>query len=649
MSAAAVRDWLSAAELAALGVPGIPATAAKVHELSLREGWGARQDQNGEPLVRRRAGKGGGNEYHVSLLPRPVRAHLGWQADSAPALQLPANDDDRRRAAWEWFDGQPKTVKAEAERRASTLDRVEALVAAGFAKSAAIAEVGAGADVSQPTLWRWYALVDGVDRSDWLPALAPRRAGGRPTGDVDPDLWRLLTSDYLRPSRPSFASCHRRAAKTARELGKELPDQQALWRKFKREVPADVVKLKRYGVEALRRSIPPQQRSVADLHAMEVVNIDGHKFDVWVTADNGSVVRPVLIAIQDIYSRKVLAWRLALSEDAATARLVFADLFERYGIPKGLLSDNGRAFASKWLTGGIATRYRFKVKPDEQQGVLTTLGIKIHWARPYRGQSKPIERAFRDFCDDLAKHPAFEGAYTGNGPNNKPENYGARAVPWEEFERRVAEGIAEHNARAGRRTETANGGSFDQVFEASYLKSPIRRATEFDLRIALMPAERVRADKGTGAIKLLGNSFWSPEASALAGLLCTVRFDPENLQRPIHVYDAKDRFLLTVPAWEKTGFLDVKAAKERARLEARVKRATRDKAEALGLLTAHEVAAALPDAPASPEPPTPKIIAPVRVRGGAMRKLAPLPVDASEPAFIDRFQAGVTRLRPANE
>lgn len=74
------QEWFSAAELAALSLPGIPAVAGKVQELSLREGWGARIDDAGKPLVRRRQGKGGGNEYHVSLLPGPAQSVIGWSA-----------------------------------------------------------------------------------------------------------------------------------------------------------------------------------------------------------------------------------------------------------------------------------------------------------------------------------------------------------------------------------------------------------------------------------------------------------------------------------------------------------------------------------------------------------------------------------------
>src|SRR5690606_21666117 len=108
-----------------------------------------------------------------------------------------------------------------------------------------------------------------------------------------------------------------------------------------------IVTLRRKGEEALRRSIPSQRRRVEDLHALECVNIDGHKFDVFVTPPRGgNPIRPVMVAIQDVRSSRVLAWRVGETESAALARLAFADLFRDYGIPKHAVLDNGRGFAS---------------------------------------------------------------------------------------------------------------------------------------------------------------------------------------------------------------------------------------------------------------------------------------------------------------
>src|SRR3546814_18980730 len=107
--------------------------------------------------------------------------------------------------------------------------------------------------------------------------------------------------------------------------------------------------------------------------------------------------------------------------------------------------------------GGAKTRIRFKVRDEDPTGLLVALCFTNHWAKPYRGQSKPIERGFRDLCDAVAKHPAFEGAYTGNRPAAKPENYGSKAVDLDTFLAVWNEGMAAHNKRPGRRTEKAMG------------------------------------------------------------------------------------------------------------------------------------------------------------------------------------------------
>lgn len=605
------KIWFTAAEIADLSLPGLPRTKRKVNERADIENWALATAEDGAPLARARKGRGGGVEYHLSILPDAARAELVKRGVSlAPAHDsaapgIAANDDiiagrGGHGQLWSWFDAQSDKVKDEARRRAMILNSVGTYVESGLDATRAVQNVAASAGVSVSTIWNWSALVRGVPAADRLPHLAPRRKGGGKEAAVDGDLWQMLLSDYLRLARPSFLTCYRRVEDVAKTMGLSLPHAKTLQRKLEAEVPAQVITLRRKGVEALRKMLPPQIRSVADLHAMELVNIDGHKADVfvnWGRDANGKDIirRPIIVAIQDVHSRKFLAWRVAESEDMVTARLVFADLFRKWGIPKGLLADNGRAFASKWLTGGSRTRFRFKIREEDPVGLLVNLGVTVHWAKPYRGQSKPIERGFRDFCDAIARHPAFEGAYTGNTPLAKPENYGSKAVDLETFIQVFDAGVAEHNRRLGRRTEMGAGQhSFDDVFAASYARSTVARATEEQLRLALFAADQVSTDRTTGSVKLAGNSYWTEQLAAVAGEKVTIRFDPEDLMQPVHVYDRAGRFLSTAPIQRATGFLDMGQAKERQRLERRHQRATREAAEALNLLSAAELVSRLP-------------------------------------------------------
>ncbi|MDP1967154.1 MAG: transposase domain-containing protein, partial [Reyranella sp.] len=638
-----------AAELAELALPGLPRVKRKINEVARARRWALEVDAAGFALARPRAGqRGGGLEYHHTVLPAAAATELVKRGLAVPENVVIAHPRPADQL-WSWYERQSETVKTEAQARLEATNAVAELEARGSTRSAAVAVTAAARSVSPATLWLWLRMIKGAEPGDHLPRLAAQRQGGGARATIDPRVWTLFLSDYLRPSAPTLASCYERAKAFAVDAGIEIPHQKTFARRLDQDVDGRLVVARRSGQDALRATIPHQRRSVADLHAMELVNIDGHKWDVFVRWPNGTVARPMMVALQDIQSRKFLAWRIGETESAVLTRLALGDLFKRFGIPDGILLDNGRAFASKWITGGSKTRFRFKIRAEEPTGLLTALGVKIHWALPYRGSSKPIERGFRDFCDAIAKHPAFEGAYTGNRPDAKPENYGSRAIDLEVFKRIVERGIAAHNARPGRRTEMAAGRSFDAVFEESYAQASVRRAGPEQLRLALLAADQVTADRKSGEVSLYGNRYWSDALYAVAGQRLTVRFDPDDLQSEVHVYTADGAFLATAPVIAATGFLDADAAKRRARQEADVKKKAKALAAAEDLLSADQIAAMLPDADDEDTTPRPAAVRPVRARGVAMA--AARPAEHRAPLidkFADAMEANAPRpKRPA--
>lgn len=625
----ASRAWFTAAELADLALPGLPADKRSLNRRARDERWQLRFDAAGEPLARKRAARGGGIEFHVSLLPGSARLAL-IERGLVAAKPAPVEVESASVAAWRWFEGQTEKTKAEATRRAAIIAEIELLEEAGMTRTNAAAEAHRRHSVATSTIWNWFALVEGVPRADRLPALAPRRKGGGAEAEMPDDLWRIFISDWLRPEAPTLTSCYARTAAIAATQGIKLPNERSIRRKIEREIDPRIILQCRGGRDALNRSIPDNRRTLEGLHAMQLVNVDGHQFDVFVKTEDGRVIRPVLLAIQDVYSRKMLAWKLDESENYLATRLAFLDLFKNYGIPAECLLDNSRTFAGKQLTGGARTRYRYKVRADEAAGLLTSLGIKIRFATIYHGQSKPIERTFRDLADTIARSPECAGAYTGNKITAKPSNHGSRAVEWDEFVRIVDRGIALHNARLGRKAGVCAGRSFDQTFAESYAVAPIGKATPDQLRIAMLTAEQVRCDSRTGEIKLYGNRYWSPECGRLHGQRVTVRFDPADLMREIHIYALDGRYLTAAPLIADTGFLDVAGANAVKKRRAEYRRLIREGAEAEQLLAAHEIAAMQADIIEAPIA-APSVIRPVRHRG----TVAALKV-AEAPAHVER-------------
>ena len=595
------REWFTAAEIAAAKSPELPGSERNITALAVASGWRA------DPAKARRAAKrGGGWEYHVSALPPAAQARLTLlQLHDEPA------QTDASKARWARFEALSNTQKEECQRRLSALARLDTLKRAGRTSTAAAALTAAEFDTSPATIFNWQKLVTGLARADWLAALAPAYKATAQFADCHPKAWEIVTSDWLRPEKPAFSACYRRMRKVASANGwLPIPSERALRRRLEAEVPRGVAMLARDGRDKAKTLFPAQRRIRTHLHAMQAVNMDGHKIDVFVLLTDGRVIRLQLIALQDLFSGMIVAWRLAESENKETVRLVIGDMVERHGIPETIYLDNGRAFASKWITGRMPNRFRFKIRDEDPQGLLTTLGVEVHWTTPYSGQSKPIERAFRDLAEEIGKHPICAGAYTGNRPDAKPENYGSKAIPEAVFREHVARQIDEHNRRPGRTSAACAGRSFLETFEAS-LAAPstlIRWPSAAQKALWLTAAERVRTKRGSGEIELYGNRYWAVELNEHAGQHVTVRFDPDALQQPVSVYTADDRLICRADCVAAVGFDDVDAARATARDRGALLKALKEHERLRGKLSADELGRLMGGEPAPvPAPMPPKV------------------------------------------
>lgn len=587
MKAEPEKIWWSADELVEARLPDMPSTKRRINARA--EDW-----RRVPSAVRRREGRGGGWEYHWSVL--PLAAQQALLADTFHARKREAVDRD---AAWAAFESLTTEAKEVAADRLNMICEVETLNAAGLTKTGAVHEVGRVHGVSARTIFNWFTLIEGISEEDRLAYLVPRQQLAEKPSKVtiDPEFFALVKSDFLRLEQPSFTACYERATRVAKKEKLVVSPIHQVRRHYKKVISKPTEIFCRKGREALHRFFPHQTRDKTAMVALECVQGDFHKFDLWVQwPGEEHPVRPQAVFFSDVYSGKLLNYRLSITANSHTVQLCIGDMVEQYGIPQTVLLDNGREFAAKVITGGAQTRFRFKVQDDDIPGLFPLLGTKVVWATPYSGQSKPIERAFRDLCDYVSKHPAFAGAYTGNKPDAKPENYGSRAVPFEEFKEVLAQEIAEHNARPNRRSEVAFGTSFDAVFEASYKRAPIRRPTEEQKRLWLLGAQGIRAKVGNGEITFMQNRYWSEWMYQIAGQKVVARFDPEALDAGLHVYALDGQYLGHAAELGRGEFLNVEDARELARKRAQHTRTVKDTAKAAKELDAAEIAARLKNA-----------------------------------------------------
>lgn len=633
------QEWWTPEQIAESCLPDLPATKRGVNALANRLNW-----RGATKFARGRTGKGGGWEYSWKLFPNAAQQALIKQAVAPKAAAARARDE-----VWAWYEALPQAVKDKAQARLLVIQKVEALEPA-IGRFLAVEQVAGMDGVGARTVWSWFQMIEGVAAHDRLAYLAPRNRATekRPRAkDCAPEFFDILKSDFLRLEAPPFTDCYRRACRIASERGLDILPERTMRRHLDAAVSRVTQVLARQGVDAVKRLFPSQVRDKTCLVALQAVNADFHKFDVFVRwpsvgGEAGLVTRPQMVAFQDIYSGRILSWRIDQTPNSTAVLLCAGDMIEAWGIPEHVLLDNGREFAAKAITGGAATRFRFKVKEDDIPGLFTALGCTIHWATPYSGQSKPIERAFRDMCQSIAKDPRLAGAYTGNTVVAKPENYGSRAVELEEFLKVVSEGIEEHNARENRRSEVAFGRSFNAVFDESYASAPIRKATEAQRRLWLMGAEGLRADTKSGLIRFQRNEFWEPWLTEFAGQRVVIRFDPADLWSGIHVYAQDGAYLGHSACKQKVGFLDMDEARMTARAYRGWLKAQKAEVDAHRVWKASEIGTALDGLSQTPAPTVEaKVVKPVfgkPVPDAPARPSGSPPID---DATFERIQAGV--------
>ncbi|EKG6902741.1 Mu transposase C-terminal domain-containing protein [Escherichia coli] len=627
------NDWFSAKKLE--GLIGLPKSSSAISRKARLEQWVFRQIHG----VR-----GVAYEFHISSLPKETQAALllrqgeietsmGRFEIARPTLE--AHDYDRE-ALWSKWDNASDSQRKLAEKWLPAVQAADEMLNQGISTKTAFATVAGHYQVSASTLRDKYYQVQKFAKPDWAAALVDGRGASRRNvhkSEFDEDAWQFLIADYLRPEKPAFRKCYERLELAAREHGWSIPSRATAFRRIQQLNEAMVVAC-REGEHALMHLIPAQQRTVEHLDAMQWINGDGYLHNVFVRWFNGDVIRPKTWFWQDVKTRKILGWRCDVSENIDSIRLSFMDVVTRYGIPEDfhITIDNTRGAANKWLTGGAPNRYRFKVKEDDPKGLFLLMGAKMHWTSVVAGkgwgQAKPVERAFgvgglEEYVD---KHPALAGAYTGPNPQAKPDNYGDRAVDAELFLKTLAEGVAMFNARTGRETEMCGGKlSFDDVFEREYARTIVRKPTEEQKRMLLLPAEAVNVSrKGEFALKVGGslkgakNVYYNMALMNAGVKKVVVRFDPQQLHSTVYCYTLDGRFICEAECLSPVAFNDAAAGREYRRRQKQLKSATKAAIKAQKQMDALEVAELLPQI-AEPEAPESRIVGIFRPSGNMER------------------------------
>lgn len=473
--------------------------------------------------------------------------HRGEEAETAPlpVIAPPPSDIDTE-ALFLAYRRAPIKSKTRADTLSAAVMQFEDLINEGETKGNAAKIAG----IDYATLWRARELVKAHPREQWAARLLPRYKGRAKEAVLTPAAWDWIKSNYLNTSETAAKVVIKEAKKIGKAQGWEFPSNKTITRRLNK-LPAPQWLLGRKGSEALDATYPAAERDYLAYGLHEQWVSDGTRADVLCIWPDGTIARPFVVAWMDMRTRLICGARGGVnpSQSLTLASLREALLFVNTK-PDFALLDNGPEYAGKQVTGGQQTRYRFQNKEGDPIGALTRMGIKVDWARPYRGQEKPIEKFWDYVKNHLDKSSQFQGAYCGKDTASKPADYGRKnAVPVETYAAKLAEVLAEYNREHEHSGHGMGGRPPAQVYEEIMQTAPHKvwaRPTAEDLRLLCLEQRMLTLNNKDASIKFKIEGYgelryWSGELAALPisarAKKYSVFHNPAAPELPVLIYD----------------------------------------------------------------------------------------------------------------
>ena len=366
-------------------------------------------------------------------------------------------------------------------------------------------------------------------------------------------VWNIFLYYYLDESQKTVRECMRLTELQLQHEGLDdllpLASDSSFGRAVQSRIEVPVLKYFRLGQKAYKDQCEPFiKRLYDDLQSNDIWVCDNHTFDIFV--DDGGHKKPIrvyLTAYMDVRSRKMMGWYVTDTPCSDATLQALRRGIERYGIPKRILSDNGREF----LTHDIGGRGFRKSQEDEHYipTILDNLQIEFRTAMVRNARAKIIERAFREVKEQFSR--LHEG-YTGGSITERPERLKELAkkaenfTPFAAFSKYVdtyIEGWFNHQAHSG---VGMGGKTRNQVYADNLYE--LRTATPEELNLMMMRNSRMVTFRRDGlTLRLYGAEigYWSEDLwRSHLGEKVYFRYNPDDL-REIRVYDEQDRFLGT--------------------------------------------------------------------------------------------------------
>lgn len=455
-----MKEWLSAQEIAdaivRLRFAGMPTTKRRVLDLAEREEWAA-----SPTLCRKRQGRGGGLEYHTSLLPDALKAALLAEHSRDVTMIAQKAQKGREIARREALSTADLTARQREvmTARSAILSAIEMhQISNGMSQRQAIQSFLADptalgiseqtiftandrasqkATVGRATIYEWFKA-----RSAGIAALAPLPT--KEQQDMPSWFWQFLRF-YAQPQKP----CLTTALDTYKKAlpAHIMPPNYDQVRRLLGRLGNVERHRGREGSLTLKSRMAYVMRSTADLLPTCIYTADGKTFDAEVAHPiHGQPFRPEITSVVDVATRRCVGFSVGLAENSGGVVDALRHGCEKSGIPAIFYVDRGPGFRNETLDNRLT-------------GLTERLGItKLH-SLPYNSQARgiierfngsvwnPLAQTFDTYIGELMDRQAKQRAFKETRRDLKQIGVSRTLPTFQQFIDACNNAIVAYNAR----------------------------------------------------------------------------------------------------------------------------------------------------------------------------------------------------------
>lgn len=450
--------YLSAQEIADAGVRlkirAMPHTKQGVLDYAKREEW-----HSVSGLCRKRAGRGGGLEYHISLLPNELQSAIHGETTKALVVvtqqEKKASELARRdRLCTSALTARQRDVMAARSAILSAIDAYQ--IANGMSQRQAIQAFLADptacqiaetiirvandrtekATVSRATIYEWFKLRD----SSGVGALAPLAT--KEQQEIPAWFWNFFRF-YAQPQKPCLSEA---LVKYTKGLPAHImpPNYDQVRRLMGRL--GNIQKHRgREGSLTLKSRMAYTIRSTDELLPGCVYTADGKTFDAEIQHPiHGQPFRPEITSIVDVATRKCVGVSFGLAENAIGVVDALRVACEWHGIPAIFYVDRGPGFKNEVLDNQLT-------------GLTERLGItKLH-SLPQNSQARgiierfngsvwnPLSKEYETYIGKDMDRQARQRSFKATRKDIKVLGASSRLPTWEDFLTACKNAVAAYN------------------------------------------------------------------------------------------------------------------------------------------------------------------------------------------------------------